>query len=317
MEYRTIGRTGIEVSEIGFGGWAIGGDAWGPVEDATSTAAIERALELGINFLDTADVYGDGRSETLVGQVLRGRRDKIVLSTKGGLMGHHRDPKGEPVYDRPEKVVQACEASLRRLATDYIDVYFCHIWWDKAEETEAFMEAFMQLKQSGKVRAVGVSTDDLRYAEHFNRDGNLDVVQLDYSILNRKAEGGLLPYAQEHNIGIVVRGPLKQGLLTGKFAPDTTLPEGDIRSNWPGETWYKESLEKVERLRTLERDDRSLGQVALQFVLSHPAVSVAIPGAKTPGQVADNAAASIRPLLSREELELIDETAPAAPPALR
>jgi myo-inositol catabolism protein IolS len=121
MEYRMLGKSGIRLSEIGFGAWAIGGDAWGPVEDATSIAAMERALELGSDFIDTADVYGDGRSETLVGQVIRGRRDRVVVSTKGGLMGHHRDPQREPVYDSPEKVIAAVEASLRRLGTDYVD----------------------------------------------------------------------------------------------------------------------------------------------------------------------------------------------------
>ena len=181
MEYRRLGKSNVHVSEIGFGAWAIGGDAWGPVEDAASIAAMERGLEVGINFIDTADVYGSGHSETLVAKVLKGRRDQVIVATKGGLMGHHRDPKGAPVYDRPEKVVEACEASLRRLETDYIDVYFCHIWWDKPEETEAFMQAFELLKRDGKVRVAGVSTDSFPYIEHFNRDGGVDVVQLEYS----------------------------------------------------------------------------------------------------------------------------------------
>jgi aryl-alcohol dehydrogenase-like predicted oxidoreductase len=310
MEYRYLGRTGLRVSEIGFGAWAIGGDAWGPVEDAASIAAMERGLEVGINFIDTADVYGSGHSETLVAKVLKGRRDQVIVATKGGLMGHHRDPKREPVYDRPEKVVEACEASLRRLETDYIDVYFCHIWWDKHEETEAFMQAFDLLKRDGKVRVVGVSTDSFPYIEHFNRDGGVDVVQLEYSILNRKAEREILPYLQEHGIGAVIRGPLQKGLLTGKFTPDTTFPEGDMRHNWPNESWYRESLQQVERLRPLERPDQTLGQLALRFVLNHPAVSVAIPGAKTPAQVEANAGASRRPLLSDEEQEIINEVAP-------
>lgn len=229
MEYRYLGDTGLKISEIGFGSWAIGGDAWGPVDDVNSIAAMERALDLGVNFIDTADVYGDGRSETLVGQVLQGRRDKVIVSTKGGLMGHHREPEREPVYDRPQKVIEALDASLRRLQTDYVDVYFCHIWWDKPEETEAFIEAFIQLKRDGKVRAVGVSTDDLDYVKHFNRDGVIDAVQLDYSILNRKAEDGILPYTQEHKLGVVIRGPLRMGFLTGKFSRETSFPEGDIR----------------------------------------------------------------------------------------
>ncbi|MDQ3930305.1 MAG: aldo/keto reductase [Chloroflexota bacterium] len=310
MEYRKLGRTDIVVSEIGFGSWAIGGDAWGPVEDATSLQALERALELGITLVDTADVYGDGRSETIVGKVLQGRRDRVVVSTKGGLMGHHRDPKREPVYDRPEKVLQALDASLQRLGTDYVDVYFCHIWWDKPEETEAFMEAFKTIKQSGKARAVGLSADNLDYIKHFNRDGGLDVVQLDYSILNRSPEQEILPYLQEHGIGVIVRGPLQKGLLTGKFTADTRFPEGDIRHDWTGGEWFQRNLEKVDRLRPLVNDERTMTQLALRYVLSHPAVSAAIPGAKTPQQAEDNASASVRPLLSEAELQRIREAAP-------
>ena len=309
MEYRDLGRTGLRVSEIGFGAWAIGGDAWGPVEDAESLAAMERALELDINFIDTADVYGEGRSESLVSKAISGRRDEVLISTKGGLRGHHREPEREPVYYRPEKILKACEASLKRLETDHLDVYFCHIWWDKYEETEAFIEAFEQLKNDGKVRAVGVSTNDLDYIKHFDQDGGLDVVQLDYSILNREPERDILPYLEERGIGVVVRGPLRMGLLTGKFSEDTTFPEGDIRRSWPEAQWFKESLKKVQSLKTLE-DGRTLGQLALRYVLNHPTVSVAIPGAKTPVQVEANAAASVRPLLSGEDLRFIQEAAP-------
>lgn len=312
MYYRKLGRSNIEVSEIGFGAWAIGGDAWGPVQDEQSVAAMERALELGVNFIDTADVYGAGHSETLVAKVLKGRRSDIVLSTKGGLMGHHRDPKREPVYDRPEKVIEAFENSLRRLETDYIDVYFCHIWWDKEEETEAFMRAFEILKRDGKLRVAGVSTESLDYIKHFNRDGGLDAVQLDYSILNRKPEKEVLSYLQEKNIAAVIRGPLKMGILTGKFTPQTSFPQGDIRKNWPNEQWFKDSLEKVNRLRPLVKEGDSLGKLALRYVLNHPAVSVAIPGAKTARQAEENASASVRLLLNADELNLIEEVVPLA-----
>jgi aryl-alcohol dehydrogenase-like predicted oxidoreductase len=196
------------------------------------------------------------------------------------------------------------------LETDYIDVYFCHIWWDKPEETDAFMQAFEQLKRDGKVRLVGVSTDDPEYIKHFNRAGGMDVVQLEYSILNRNAERAILPYLQEHGIGAVIRGPLQKGLLTGKFTTTTTFPDGDVRHTWPNEPWFQESLAQVERLRAVERPDQTLGQLALRFVVNHPAVSVAIPGAKTPAQVEANAAASVRPLLSEEARQFIDAVAP-------
>jgi myo-inositol catabolism protein IolS len=130
------------------------------VEDADSLAVMKRALELGINFIDTSGVYGAGRSESLVSKVISGRRDKVVVSTKGSLRGHHREPEREPVYDQPEKIVGACEASLKPLKTDHVDMYFCHTWWDKPEETEAFIEAFEQPKKDDKVRAGGVSTNE-------------------------------------------------------------------------------------------------------------------------------------------------------------
>ena len=313
MEHRTLGSTGIEVSEIGFGAWAIGGDAWGPVEDDASIAAMRRALELGVTFIDTADVYGSGHSEELVAQVIRGRRDEVVVATKGGLMGHHRDPGGPPVYDRPEKVREALEASLRRLGTDYVDVYFDHIWWDTHAETEAFVAALAQLKAEGKARAVGVSTNDLAYIQHFAAGGGLDVVQLEYSILNRAAEREVLPYLVERGVGVVVRGPLQKGLLTGKFTVDTTFPDGDVRADWPSQDWYQADLQRVQNLRELEREGQTIGQLALRFVLDHPAVSTAIPGAKSPEQVALNAAASVRPLLSAQERQRIDEVAPPPP----
>ncbi|HEK9098997.1 aldo/keto reductase [Bacillus pfraonensis] len=307
MKYRALGKTGLTVSEIGFGAWAIGGDEWGPVNDKHSISAMKTAVECGVNFIDTADVYGLGHSEKLVAQAIKEHRNDIVLSTKGGLVGHHYDPNGEPVYDTAEKVIAVFETSLLRLQTDYIDVYFCHIWWDKKEETEAFLRAFEILKRDGKVRAVGVSTHDLQYIKNFNKAGKIDVVQLDYSILNREPENDILPYLQEKNLGAVIRGPLKMGILTGKFTEQTTFPDGDLRQDWPKETWFQDALRKVEKLRSLSNPKRTLGQLALRYVLSHPAVSVAIPGAKTANQAAENAAASVRPLLLEEELAYIQD----------
>lgn len=163
------------------------------------------------------------------------------------------------------------------------------------------------------MRAVGVSTDDPEYVRHFNQDGTLDAVQLDYSVLNRRAEQHILPYCQGQGIGVVVRGPLSKGMLTGKFTPQTQFPEGDVRHNWPQEEWYGSQLEQVEELRTLSSAERSLGQIALRFVLNHPAVSVAIPGGKTPRQVEQNVAASTWPLLTNEDVRLIEHVTARAP----
>lgn len=308
MKHRLLGESGLKVSEIGFGAWAIGGDAWGPVDDEQSISAMSHAYELGVNFFDTADVYGAGHSERLVSELLKGKRDQIVLSTKGGLMGHSRKP--EPIYDSPKKIIKAFEDSLARLKTNFIDVYFCHIWWHVEQETEAFLTAFEKLKYDGKVKAVGVSTDNFQYLKEFNRNKSIDLLQVDYSILNRSAEKEILPYCLEENIGVVVRGPLQKGLLTGKFTKETAFTGNDVRQHWDRK-WFEDHLEKVEKLKELEREHRSLGQLALQFVLSHPAVTITIPGAKSIRQVEQNVGASVRPLLSKEELEYINLISPA------
>ena len=258
-----------------------------------------------MTFFDTADVYGRGRSERLVGQALRGRRDQVVIATKVGLWESGGDRPN--LYTDPKMILRQCDESLRRLGTDVIDVYQCHLWWD--ENTEVFLEAFEQLKEQGKIRAYGVSTNEIDHLRHFDREGTCGVIQVDYSILNRSAEKEVLPYCGEHNIGVILKGPLKMGLLTGKFTAETSLPEGDVRRGWPQETWYREALDKVERLRPLANDGRTLGQVALAFAIHHPAVSVAIPGAKTPEQIEANARAT-EVGLSEEDLRAIAEVAP-------
>lgn len=306
MEYRELGRTGLKVSAVGMGCWAMGGDAWGPVDDTESIAAIRRAVDLGVTFFDTADVYGRGHSEQLVGEALQGRRDQVHIATKVGLWESGGDRPNS--YTNPKMVLDQCEQSLRRLRTDVIDVYQCHLWWD--ENTEVFLEGFERLKDEGKIRAYGVSTNEIEHLRHFDRDGSCGTIQVDYSILNRAPEQEILPYCGEHNIGVILKGPLKMGLLTGKFSAQSSFPEGDVRRGWPTEPWYHEALEKVERLRPLANDDRTLGQVALAFTIHHPSVSVAIPGAKTPDQIEANAkAAGVS--LANDDLRLIDQAAPA------
>jgi aryl-alcohol dehydrogenase-like predicted oxidoreductase len=305
MEYRELGGTGMKVSVIGMGCWAIGGDAWGPVDDDESVAAIERALDLGVTLFDTSDVYGRGHSEELVGRTLEGRRDDVVIATKVGLW--HSGGDRPNAYTKPEMVVESCDASLRRLRTDRIDVYQCHLWWD--ENTEVFLEGFEQLKREGKIRAYGVSTNQVEHLKHFDRDGTCDILQFDYSIINREPERELLPYAQQRNIGTLARGSLRMGVLTGKFTPETSFPKGDVRREWPRQDWFRGQLETARRLEALADRRRSLSQVALAYVLNHPAVSTTIPGAKTPQQMEQNAAAAdVR--LSAEDFRLIDDVAP-------
>ncbi|MDZ7844011.1 MAG: aldo/keto reductase [Anaerolineales bacterium] len=311
LKKRELGKSGIEVTEIGIGLWAIGGDEWGPVDDENSLEAIEAALQAGINFFDTADVYGMGHSEQLLGWAMKGRREEFIVASKIGWVGFDHDA-GKSRYDSTEKLIAGVESNLERLGTDYLDVIQCHIDF-QGPNLEYFLEGFQALQEQGKVRAYGVSTSDFDYLKTFNADGNTSTLQIDYSILNRTAEKEIFPYCQEEDIGVIVRGPLAMGILTGKFTPETRFPEGDFRRRWhENEDEYQiflDDLEKVDRLRELA-DGRSLAQLAIQFVLAHPAVTTVIPGAKTDRQLEENVAAGKLPPLTEEELAHIAEIVP-------
>ncbi len=304
MNYRTLGKTGLHVSEVSLGLWAVGGDAWGPVDDSDSLAAIQRAWELGVNFFDTADVYGRGHSEEILAQFLKTvPREQVYVATKVGLW-RSRNPS---LYKDPQWIIEDCEASLKRLGTDYIDVYQDHLWWD--ENTEVFATALRRLKEQGKARFVGLSANDFKYIEHFDQAiGGMDTLQIDYSMLNRQPEEDALPFCRENNIGVIARGSLAMGKLTGKFSPDTQFPAGDIRADWikgNNREKFLRDLERVERLRFLS-NRRTMPQAALAYVLANPAVATTIPGAKNPQQVEDNVRAAVQPV-SREELARIVE----------
>lgn len=306
MLQRTLGRTGWKVSAIGFGGWGIGGQ-WGPVAAEAAIAAIRAAAEAGVNFFDTADAYGEppGIAEELMGRALHGRRAQVYIATKVGnyarRLGHSLS------YNNLYDVALCCDASLHRLKTDCIDLYQCHL--GDLTKPDVFLEAFDLLIKRGKIRAFGVSTNTAAVAQAFDRDGRCAAVQLDYSMVNRAAEGELLPYCQAHNVGVVVRGPLAKGICAGKFSAATKFTDS-VRSGWnaaPGRDDFLRKVALVEKLRFLERPGRTLAQAALQFVIAHPAVTVAIPGAKSAEQARANAAAGAA-TLTAEELERIRQT---------
>lgn len=305
MKYRMFEKTGWEVSTIGMGCWGIGGQ-WGAVEERTATATIVRAVELGVNLFDTADGYGAeiGTSEELVGKALVPYRDKVHISTK---VGQWAQRFGHPLsYRHPSHIQLCCDASLYRLKTDYIDFYHCHI--GNLEEPDVFLEAFEKLVQAGKVRAYGISTKSVEVVQRFNRDGNCAVCQLDYSILNRRAEGGLLSYCLDNSIGTLIRGPLARGMLTGKFDLNSTFND-QVRASWnegKSRERFLRKLRMVEKLKFLVDERRNMAQVALQFILAQPGVTCAIPGAKNIEQIEVNAsAADIE--LSEDELRRIDD----------
>lgn len=313
MKTRILGKSGIEVSEIGFGLWAAGGDMWGPTDDKAILDAIDYALDHGVNFFDTADVYGWGHSEELLGKAMKGRRDRFVVATKIGWWGFDGEA-GRSAYTTVEKLIEGVESNLRRLQTDYIDVIQSHINF-RDPTMEIFLEGFQRLQRDGKVRAYGVSTSDFEYLKAFNHDGNCATLQIDYSILNRTPEAEIFPYCLENNIGVIVRGALAMGILTGKFTPETRFPENDWRKRWhENEDEYQiflNDLQIVEKLRPLaEAKGITLAQLALQFVLAHPAVSTVIPGIKNVRQAEANIQAGELPPLDEETLKAIDAIVP-------
>jgi aryl-alcohol dehydrogenase-like predicted oxidoreductase len=308
LRRRTLGtRSGIEVTEVGIGLWPVPNGDWGPGNDQDILDAIEAALEGGVDFFDTADVYGSGHSEKLLGRAMKGRRSDFVVATKIGWTGFDHEAFRSQ-YDTVEKLIAGVEGSLRRLDTDHVDLIQCHIH-DEEPNTDVFLEGFRRLKEDGKVTAWGVSTGELSHLERFNAEGDCDALQIDYSILNRIPESEILPYCQEHGIGVIVRGPLAMGLLTDKFSTSDTFPEGDFRKAWvddPEENQqFLVDLDTVARLRGAVPAGDTMAQFSLRFVTTHPAVTTVIPGARNRRQAESNTAAGLRPPLSPEEMAAV------------
>ncbi|HEV7919838.1 MAG TPA: aldo/keto reductase [Thermoanaerobaculia bacterium] len=298
MQLRELGSTGIKVSEIGFGAWAIGGPAeasgvpfgWGRTNDDDSLAAIRRARDLGVTFFDTADSYGFGRSESLLGIVLSRKRQDMVIATKVGVV---RGMGGGLQKDfSKEHIFHACDASLRRLRTDYIDVYQLHNPTLDDLRREDAQEAMDRLQELGKIRYWGVSITTPEEGVEIVRRGWGYTLQVLYNLLNQAPEKELFPLAKEKGYGIIARVPLASGLLTGKFRQDTVFAQDDIRQNFLTPKRLEEAIARVDEAKAIIGGaTRSLAEGALRFVLSHDAVSTVIPGAKNARQVELNAAA--------------------------
>jgi aryl-alcohol dehydrogenase-like predicted oxidoreductase len=293
MRQRPLGRTGLKVSEIGFGAWAVGGNvhgnSYGPTDDATSVAAVRRAFELGCTFFDTADVYGWGHSEAILGEALEGRRDDVVIATKVGGDFYHG---GVRMNFSPDYVVFALERSLARLRTDYVDLYQLHNPPPPLLGDEALYETLDLLKAEQKIRHYGISIHQPAEGRMAIEAGRAETLQLPFSIFRQEWREELFPMARRQGIGIIAREPLGNGFLTGKYDEDATFPPGDIRHNWPP-GMIAGRVRAAKKLTFLVKGDtKTLAQAALKFVLSHAEVSVTIPGAKTPDQVEDNVAAS-------------------------
>ena len=285
MRYARLGKTDLEVSRIALGTWAYGGD-WGAFDEDEATATIRKALDLGVNFFDTAQGYGFGVSERLLGGARWkvARRDDVVVATKGGL----RMDGDTLVRDASAKWLRAgVESSLRNLGTDYLDLYQVH-WPDPQTPAEETGQALEKLVAEGKIRHAGVSNYSPEQMEELSKYGPVETLQPPYHMFHRDIEAEILPYTQAHNIGVLVYGPLAHGMLAGRMTPDTKFPPDDWRSHssdFTGEHFAK-NLKVVESLESFSRSTGvPLAQLAVAWTISHPAVQVAVVGARRPSQL--------------------------------
>ena len=309
MNYRVLGKTGARVSEIGFGAWAIGGRSeaagvqwgWGDTPEKDAIAAVHRARDLGVNFFDTADVYGSGRSEDILGKALGSGWGSLLVASKAGNVTRN----GQSTKDWSAKhLVWSCDQSLKRLKKDVIDLYQLHNPVEHDIRTGDWPETMQRLAEQGKIRWFGVSVFLPEEAMAVLERGAGHTIQLAYNALRQEMAPAVLPLAQKKNFGIIARVPLYYGILTGKFKPETGFANNDHRSHTlPPET-MRELVPRAEKLRKLAADggETNFAQWSLKFVLAHPAVSTAIPGARDPKQAEANCSASDGTKLKESEV---------------
>ncbi|MHC4915286.1 MAG: aldo/keto reductase [Planctomycetota bacterium] len=311
MRHRQLGKSGIDASVVAFGAWAVGGWMWGGVEEQGAIKAIHAAIDAGIDFIDTAPVYGFGRSEEIVGKAIADRRDEVVLATKCGLVwgtdkgkfffnsdeeNIRKDGTGGITVSRylgPESIRREIEDSLKRLGTDHVDLYQTH-WQEPTTPITDTMEELIKLRDEGKIRAIGVSNVTVSQLEEYRAVGAVDADQEQYSMIFRKHEPDLLPYCRGNDLAFLAYSPLGQGLLTGKVGPDRVFPESDQRATKPrfsaeSRTRVAAMLEKFEPIA--EGHGITLGQLAIAWTVAQPGCTHALAGARTPEQAIENAAA--------------------------
>lgn len=323
MKQRLLGQSGINASVVGFGAWAVGGWMWGGTDEKDSIAAIHAAIDAGISLIDTAPIYGFGRSEEIVGKAIHDRRDKVALATKCGLVwrlekGEHyfnsdeHHPRQDAAqynvyrYLGPESIREEVEMSLRRLKTDRIDLYQTH-WQESTTPISDTMETLLKLKKEGKIRAIGVSNVSVAQLDEYRKTGVIDSDQEKYSMLHRAPESGLLPYCAKNNIAFLAYSPLAQGLLTGKVGPDRTFGKGDQRNNnslfsADSRRAIAQMLEKFGPIA--EARGATVGRLAIAWALQQTGCSHALVGARTPDQARENAGAGDL-TLSSDELNVL------------
>jgi myo-inositol catabolism protein IolS len=303
MKYRILGKTNLKVSEIGFGAWAIGGNqfgnSYGPVDDLESLKSLEYAYNSGCNFFDTADLYGHGHSEEIIGKFLKNTdREKVIIATKVGcdFYGY-----GLKMNFSSDYINIAIEQSFKRLNTDYIDIYQLHNpSLDIIRNSDVF-ESLIDLKKQGKIRYIGVCIDEVVEGLESIKAG-ADTIQAMYNVLEPDIEKELFEYIKTYNIGLIAREPLSNGILSGKYTENTYFPFGDIRHAWPI-TYLRHRANSARALKRFLRDDLdTLAKLSLKFVLKNDIVSVAIPGCKTLEQTIENMSVSELSDLTEDEI---------------
>lgn len=310
MHYRTLGRTELPVSEIGYGAWGISGSGWIGAQDQESLQALQQAVDLGVNFIDTALGYGDGHSEQLIGQVLRHNLDKrIIVATKiPPKNGQWPAQPGVPVKETfPGTYIQECtEQSLRNLGVETLDLQQFHVWNDEWIGQGDWQETIQRLKEEGKIRYFGVSINDLQpdNAIRLIESGLVDTVQVIYNIFEQSPEDSLFPVCQRHNVGVIVRVPLDEGGLTGTVTPASYFDSQDFRSHYFQGNRKQEVYEHVQNiLSDLGKTVDELPEIALRYILSHPAISTVIPGMRTVRNVERNTAVGDGKGLSPDQVQ--------------
>ncbi|HSJ52755.1 MAG TPA: aldo/keto reductase [Anaerolineae bacterium] len=317
MRYRKLGKAGFEVSEIGFGAWGIGADWWKGSSDEEALAALKLAIDLGVNFIDTAMGYGGGHSERLIGQVLSDCPGRVYVGTKIRPMNFNFGPKpGDsfPEAYTKEWIVECTENSLKNLGQEQLDLQMLHVWLDEWAERDEWQAAVTQLKEQGKIRSFGLSLVFPLEEPHVPRQaiatGLVDVCEVVYNIYQQEPQTTLFPLAQQENVGIVVRCPLDEGALTGQIKSDSTFPPDDWRNDYFRDERKQEVHDRAQALQWLvDCEGNSLSEAALRFCLSHPAVSTVIAGMRRPAHVQANVEAAGRGALAPENQERLQEHA--------
>lgn len=309
MKYRELGKTGQKVSEIGFGAWGIGGNsngaiAYGKTDDAESLLALKTAFDLGINFYDTADIYGFGHSQELLGQAFKDCRDKVIIASKVGFLDF-----GSMQEFTPQHIRKTLEASLHNLQMDYLDLYQLHSPPIDLVQSDVMSE-LERLKKQGKIRAIGISVRSPNEGLVAINNFNLDAIQVNFNMLDQRAlENGLLELCEKNNVGVIVKTPLCFGFLTGQYTSADSFDPQDHRRKWSANQIDKWVTAYKEIYASISDKDKSINvQIALRFCLSYPSVLTVIPGMLTKGQVEENALSSIQGALSKLDLQSVIST---------